>query len=1456
MVDINWDVFRYRNEDKNAAFESLAVCLFERKFQLDTGIFRYKNQAGIENEPVYVGGEWIGFQAKYFETKISGSKLIDSLRKAKARNPKLQRVLLYVYPEFSESSKLGEKKPVGQKKVEEEADRLQLHIEWQVPSQIESQLRKLENQDIAERFFSNPDMEQVKGQLEKIIEQQKSLQSVGKLLSVDDIRNRMDTTSGDFNVVCSYFGNLEHTFIKRKEVNELLELIRKPVVKEGENLIILSGKAGIGKSVVMKEVLKRLKQENIPVLALKADMRSLDFLQSRDEKGYAFDSLLQAFDLLSKDASCVAFLVDQIDALSQSFSNDRGKIRAYLNLINGLLTANYKHIKIVVSCRKFDLNYDPLLSKWSRKKVVKLEELSLEEVKRVLSVLLNEEVESRFSGTTLELLRVPQNLDIFCRIYQHTSVLRDYATLQSLYEELWNLYIQHPGLDGIPVCTEELEGFVFRLAKYMQATESLIPYWKDWNRDSKAIAYLASVGLITYDDRHIRFMHQSLFDYVYARSCVNENKSLYGMLIQQHQGLFIRPMVRQVLEYMRAQVPEEYGLQLRQIFFSGKVRFHIQLLVMELMASCPEILPVEKRLVLDMLDQTPELFSVFLGQELSVEWFDALCGKLKCRLFEIEDKDKGENKQLIFFFARYAKQRLHEVLDLISRIKFSHVRLVAAEQVLWFTEDFSDVQVVDLYRKVKVLWKYHAHLGILLKALDSNPEFVCREIETLIWIALPCWKEAKECKEIEEGEFFTDLCQPFVEKYPALIYPVIKRTVVELIKSTEYYFYEEGIKFNQAFHDWTPEKDNYYVLISWIKDILISRTTEDFTFVDREVDKLINSQDTMLLCVAFQVMRANPALFAIRFYYLFRDQQFIDHMLGYGDQEYYFRELLKESYHSWNSEQREEVKKFIGNFVSMSDHIPSPEKPRLWGVLYPHLGVHQWKLLHSLPESALDISLKRKMQELDRRFQDAECKNEEPNHYVTMATIAGGLVSSERYKRFSLQQWYRSFLKCRPDRWGKQGEPFDIERHARSFGECVRDAPEKYRPFVETITADGKIHIRYKIQGLAGLIAGKPEAVTECKGLFFEILNSEVSLRYEYELIRVAGKWMQCGTDTDPDIVNYLCGILLRPYQREYDLREKETLAPPHGVPFLLDKGYDSIQGCALGSLIEGCRIKEKRGDLYRLLIELKDRLCVELKLTVLNYLVKPEYYDRNLFETLFKVYLNDPLPDILFICQGIINQYLCINPSLVLPYIQSVIGFAKLHPLLGNLLFLGWGYGSEVCENMLESVLGESTEAVEKCIRTAAENFDDPRFREKALYIFDRYSYDRRKSVREVIIHTFYTFKPEHFSALVPFMDKLLSDLSGENVHVIIDYLQECSADYPEKCYEYLNLIVKKNGRNNFYENRGVLELILGIYQSLKRVDKSNPLLEEILDTFDFVLKNRQVSYFLQEVLKEIDRG
>lgn len=209
---------------------------------------------------------------------------------------------------------------------------------------------------------------------------------------------------------------------------------------------------------------------------------------------------------------------------------------------------------------------------------------------------------------------------------------------------------------------------------------------------------------------------------------------------------------------------------------------------------------------------------------------------------------------------------------------------------------------------------------------------------------------------------------------------------------------------------------------------------------------------------------------------------------------------------------------------------------------------------------------------------------------------------------------------------------------------------------------------------MAGLIAGKPEAVTECKGLFFEILNSEVSLRYEYELIRVAGKWMQCGTDTDPDIVNYLCGILLRPYQREYDLREKETLAPPHGVPFLLDKGYDSIQGCALGSLIEGCRIKEKRGDLYRLLIELKDRLCVELKLTVLNYLVKPEYYDRNLFETLFKVYLNDPLPDILFICQGIINQYLCINPSLVLSLYSICNRICKTSPFVGESFVFGMG--------------------------------------------------------------------------------------------------------------------------------------------------------------------------------------
>jgi hypothetical protein len=113
MKEINWNNFRAKfNGKEPETFEYLCYLLFCREFGLDTGIFRYKNQAGIETEPIQVEDKLIGFQSKFFDVKINPQEIKDSIETAQIKNPKLNKIYLYINQEFSESSKRDKKEPL------------------------------------------------------------------------------------------------------------------------------------------------------------------------------------------------------------------------------------------------------------------------------------------------------------------------------------------------------------------------------------------------------------------------------------------------------------------------------------------------------------------------------------------------------------------------------------------------------------------------------------------------------------------------------------------------------------------------------------------------------------------------------------------------------------------------------------------------------------------------------------------------------------------------------------------------------------------------------------------------------------------------------------------------------------------------------------------------------------------------------------------------------------------------------------------------------------------------------------------------------------------------------------------------------------------------------------------------------------------------------------------------
>ena len=118
---MNWKVFDAKYDKcEQWAFEQLSYLLFCAEFGDNIGVFRYKNQTGIETEPIEKNGVYYGFQAKYYTTTISQNKgdIIGSIQKAKKKNSKLNVIYLYLNKELSENSSKNGKKPKYQSEIE------------------------------------------------------------------------------------------------------------------------------------------------------------------------------------------------------------------------------------------------------------------------------------------------------------------------------------------------------------------------------------------------------------------------------------------------------------------------------------------------------------------------------------------------------------------------------------------------------------------------------------------------------------------------------------------------------------------------------------------------------------------------------------------------------------------------------------------------------------------------------------------------------------------------------------------------------------------------------------------------------------------------------------------------------------------------------------------------------------------------------------------------------------------------------------------------------------------------------------------------------------------------------------------------------------------------------------------------------------------------------------------
>jgi hypothetical protein len=291
---MNWKIFGLKFDNRETwAFEQMSYLLFCAEFNSRIGLFRYKNQTGIETEPIEKDGKYYGFQSKYYTTSVVSNKedIIDSIKKAKSKNKQLDELFFYINQELSESTTKSKKKSQYHLDIEKAAKAEGINIQWRVPSHFELQLSLPDNKYINDIFFSlEPNQGDLLDEISK--HNENILQAIQTEISFGDKQIKIDRSS-------------------------VVEAIAN--TSQSKKNIIISGEGGCGKTAIFKEYYNSYFNK-IPICVFKANELNVNHINDifHFDHKFTFVQFLNTY----KDEPLKIFVIDSAEKLAEISNND------------------------------------------------------------------------------------------------------------------------------------------------------------------------------------------------------------------------------------------------------------------------------------------------------------------------------------------------------------------------------------------------------------------------------------------------------------------------------------------------------------------------------------------------------------------------------------------------------------------------------------------------------------------------------------------------------------------------------------------------------------------------------------------------------------------------------------------------------------------------------------------------------------------------------------------------------------------------------------------------------------------------------------------------------------------------------------------------------------------------------------------------------------------------------
>lgn len=453
IIKPNWEQFKSKfNDSPTYYFEYFCYLLFCLEYNKPQGVFRYKNQSGIEWNPIEVDGKIIVAQCKFYDTSLGSHKdeIIEMLNTIQKNYTTPCELKFYTNQDWGQGKKQGINDSQPKIEIEAKAKEYNITIDWRTNEAYFLSSDVAFNQELMKHFFTDASI------YDLINEKQTHTERV-----LSNIRTQINFNSQIIEIN------------KTKEINELKNQLKS------NQALILSGAGGTGKTAIIKRLYEDIKND-MPFYLFKAsefETNQIDNLFGQ----YSFEKFI---DIHEQDQEKI-IIVDSAEKILDL--NNHEPFKEFLQTL-------IKHQwKVIFTTRHIYLN--DLYYHFSQLEItplsVNIENLNTEE----LNILSSRyEFDLPQDEKLLDLIKNPFYLNEYLANYSNDEI-----NYQDFKNKLWNQHISTP----------DIEKCFFELA-FRRANEG--QFYVDIDCSSNSLKQLQNKGILGYEKSLGYFITHDIYE--------------------------------------------------------------------------------------------------------------------------------------------------------------------------------------------------------------------------------------------------------------------------------------------------------------------------------------------------------------------------------------------------------------------------------------------------------------------------------------------------------------------------------------------------------------------------------------------------------------------------------------------------------------------------------------------------------------------------------------------------------------------------------------------------------------------------------------------------------------------------------------------------------------------------------------------------------------------------------